>query len=706
MELSERKKVAKIVLSILFVFLVIGSTLATQNVAENCRYDPALGNGLTMGNIKLYAPYQFYLWKDTYSTAIPHILSDAEIRIYVSLLAGMFLSACVVKSRKHLTSHGTADWANQKDIREASLESPQGVILGINPYTHKLLKHDGPEHLLLMAPTRSGKGICVIIPTCLTWRHSIFVTDVKGENWHYTAGYRKNVLHQKVIKFEPLNNDGSSAKWNPFTEIHYRTSDEISDIQNFVTMVVDPEGKGQLDYWGTTGSALFLGVVLHLLYMHHRENRPLPNMSNIATFLSSPERDINEQIEIMKNYPHISAEEFMSEDNILQKIYGEYITNFEPFNEELGCDVHCLKDLKQVMQGINVDFADTEKPFHFLLTHPKIAEAAAEVLNKAPNERSGVLSTAKSFLNLYQNPVVAKNTSISEFQIDDLLDPEQEVSFFLVIPPRDLATLRPLIRLLLNFVLRSLIKKMEFDDGEKEKVKKQRLLLMLDEFPQFGRLNTMETALAVMAGYGIKACVVTQDINQLNKAYTKDNSIASNCHVRIFFTPNDDNTPQTISKTLGKKTIYLQSNSSQGGLLKGSTSTSEFGRELMTPDEVRKMDQDKELVLVAGCKPIMGRKLRYYLEPFFMKRIRPEPLISDKCTLIDSYEAFMKAHEKDAFFAAHRAAKIQEVKSKAEQIDSTAKQNMERGCCISENIRWHSHYFLMTDSADFCTYKK
>lgn len=670
MNFSERKQVAKLVLSIMFFCLVVGSALATQNVAEYCQYDPALGWGLTIGDMTFYAPYQYFIWKQQYETIIPQIIFDAEKRIYYALLAGLFLCFLAVKSRIRLSSHGTADWASQSDIRKVKLDTGIGVVLGVNPYTKKLLRHNGPEHILLMAPTRSGKGVDVIIPTCLTWKHSIFVTDVKGENWAKTAGYRKNVLKQTVFKFEPLNNDGSSVKWNPFTEIHYRTSDEVSDIQNFVTMIVDPDGKGQLDYWGTTGSALLLGVILHLLYMHHKEKRPLPTMADIASFLSSPERDIEEQIEIMKTYPHITPEEFFSDHNVFEEIYGEYITNFESFNEALGCDVHCLKELKEVLrqQTEPIDFDDkVDKPFHFLLTHPKVGEAAAEVQNKAPNEKSGVLSTAKSFLNLYQNPVVAKNTSISEFQIEDLLNPEREVSFFLVIPVRDINTLRPLVRLLLNFILRSLVKKMNFDDSKKNK--KQRLLLMLDEFPQFGRLNTMEQALAVMAGYGIKACVVTQDVNQLNKAYTKDNSIASNCHVRIFFTPNDDNTPSTISKILGKKTIFVNSNSSNGGFLRGSTSTSEIGRDLMTPDEVSQMDEDKILVLVTGAKPILGDKLRYYEVPLFQKRLLPEPIVSDKCTLIHDYETLIKAHEKDVLAARQRAKIVEEAKQKLAQVE-------------------------------------
>ena len=137
-------------------------------------------------------------------------------------------------------------------------------------------------------------------------------------------------------------------------------------------------------------------------------------------------------------------------------------------------------------------------------------------------------------------------------------------------------------------------------------------------------LKSMELALAVCAGYGIKVCIVAQDVNQLNKEYTKDNSIASNCHVHIYFTPNLDSgaaTAESISKNLGKKTITTVSHSDGGGLGKVSNSESFTGRELMTPDEVSHMSSEKELVFVAGHRPIYGNKLRYYLQSFFTKKI-------------------------------------------------------------------------------------
>ena len=118
---------------------------------------------------------------------------------------------------------------------------------------------------------------------------------------------------------------------------------------------------------------------------------------------------------------------------------------------------------------------------------------------------------------------------------------------------------------------------------------------------------------------------MAQDINQLNKEYTKDNSIGSNCHIHVYFTPNLDSggsTAESISRNLGKQTITTVSHSDGGGLGKGSNSESFTGRELMTADEVSHMSSERELVFVAGHKAIYGKKLRYYLQPKFVERLK------------------------------------------------------------------------------------
>lgn len=665
MDQSERIRIGKILVSIMAVMGLIGSWAATQDVAANCEYNPILGMAMHLGDFYLYPPYKFFVWQSQYGAALPHILDSAENDIYIALVLGFAVCGLIVKKSQRDITHGSADWAGAKDIVAAKVADTSGVVLGVNPFTKKLLRHDGPEHILLMAPTRSGKGICVIIPTCFLWKHSIFVLDVKGENWKITSWYRKHILKQKVMNYSPMSTDGSTLRWNPLAEIHFREDEEYGDIQNSVDMIVDPEGKGKPDFWDKASSSALIASILHLFYSHYRENKPLPTMTDIASFFTNPSRSVDQQMQLMMNYQHISKEEFFSDDNILQKLYKEYIKDFKPFNDELGCDVHTLDELKVVLRERNIDF--TEEPFLRLLVHPRVAAGAAEMLQRGGDEKSGVVSSAKSFFNLYQNPIIEQNTAVSDFKIEDLLDDNQAVSFYLGIPIRDLNTLKPLVRLLLNSILRTLIREMEDDDLDQEKKKrKQRLLLMLDEFPQFGKLDMMEKALAVCAGYGIKACVVCQDLKQLNSAYGKDNSIISNCHIKTYFTPtHDGEAAPYISKLLGKQTISSESRSQQGGLFKGSTTTSSIARDLMAPDEVLKIPFKKELIFIAGHKPIYGNKLEWYKEPFLAKKAGKAPLFSDTASVIKDFNSLFDVHAAESAAKERKREAIRQAKIEA-----------------------------------------
>jgi len=180
--------------------------------------------------------------------------------------------------------------------------------------------------------------------------------------------------------------------------------------------------------------------------------------------------------------------------------------------------------------------------------HPLVAQAAREMLNRSENERSGVFSTAMSCLGLYRDPVVARNTASSDFRIADLMNADVPASLYLVVPPSDLTRTRPVIRLLLNQIGRRLTESMTVGD---KTAYKHRLLLLLDEFPSLGRLEFFETALAFIAGYGLKALLIAQSLNQLEKAYGPHNSILDNCHIRLTYAANDDKTAKRISDLLG-----------------------------------------------------------------------------------------------------------------------------------------------------------
>ena len=259
--------------------------------------------------------------------------------------------------------------------------------------------------------------------------------------------------------------------------------------------------------------------------------------------------------------------------------------------------------------------------------HPVVAQAAREVLNKSENERSGVLSTAMSFLGLYRDPTVARVTSACDWRICDLVDGKRSASLYLVVPPSDISRTKPLVRLVLNQIGRRLTEKLE---GDPAKRRRHRVLMMLDEFPALGRLDFFETALAFMAGYGIRAYLIAQSLNQVTKAYGENNAILDNCHVRIAFSSNDERTAKRISDALGTATELRAQRNYAGHRLAPwlahvMVSRQETARPLLTPGEVMQLPSNDELVLISGLPPIRAQKLRYFEDRNFLDRILPAP---------------------------------------------------------------------------------
>jgi type IV secretion system protein VirD4 len=141
--------------------------------------------------------------------------------------------------------------------------------------------------------------------------------------------------------------------------------------------------------------------------------------------------------------------------------------------------------------------------------HPVVGAAARDMIDRPDEEAGSVLSTAKSYLSLYRDPVVGRNVSKSEFRIKDLMNHNNPVSLYIVTEPTDKARLRPLVRVLVNMIVRLLADRMDFEKGRPKAVYKHRLLLMLDEFPSLGKLDILQESLAFVAGYGIKCYLLT-----------------------------------------------------------------------------------------------------------------------------------------------------------------------------------------------------
>jgi type IV secretion system protein VirD4 len=537
---------------------------ATQWTAAALGFQPELGPPwFRIGDYPVYTPPAFFWWWFVYDAYAPPIFYRGAMIAasggFVSIVVAIAMSVWRARERQRAETYGSARWADARDIRRAGMLGEAGVILGRFGRTY--LRHAGAEHILCFAPTRSGKGVGLVVPTLLTWPGSCIVHDIKGENWQLTSGFRAR--HGRVLLFDPTNI--ASAAYNPLLEVR-RGEWEVRDVQNVADVLVDPEGSlEKRNHWEKTSHSLLVGAILHVLYAEEDKS-----LAGVAAFLSDPRRGIASTLRIMQTTAHL----------------GE--------------------------GGV----------------HPVVAAAAQDLLNKSANERSGVLSTAMSFLGLYRDPVIATVTRRSDWRIADLVAGETATSLYLVVPPGDISRTKPLIRLILNQIGRRLTEELN------PRARSQRLLLMLDEFPALGRLDFFESALAFMAGYGIKAFLIAQSLNQIEKAYGQNNAILDNCHVRVSFATNDERTAKRISDALGTATEMRAMKNYAGHRLSPwlghlMVSRTETARALLTPGEVMQLPPDQEIVMVAGVAPIRASKARYYTDPRFMARILPPPALPD-----------------------------------------------------------------------------
>lgn len=551
---------------VLTLFLILLSVwAATQWTAETLGFQPRLGtHWFRISDYPVYLPWRFFQWWYAYDAYAPQVFARGGVIASMGGIAGIIMAiiASIRRARqdKASTTYGSARWANDADIRKCGLLENEGPVIG--RIGDRYLRHTGFSHILAFAPTRSGKGVGLVVPTLLSWTGSAIIHDIKGENWQLTSRWRS--VFSRCIRFDPTN--PASARFNPLNEVRTGHLD-VRDAQNIADILVDPEGAlERRNHWDKTAHSLLVGAILHVIYA-----KPDKSLSGVASLLSDPARSIDETLEEMLTANHLGTE---------------------------------------------------ANP----LVHAVVAAAARELLNKSENEKSSVVSTAVSFLSLYRDPIIRAATSTSDWTIEDLRPGTNAVSLYLVVPPSDLSRTRPLIRLILNQIARRLCETLPPPFAAE-----QATLLMLDEFPALGRLDFFETSLAFMAGYGLRAFLIAQSLNQVEKAYGDKNAILDNCHVKIAFATNDERTARRISDMLGTKTEQRHQRNYAGHRLapwlsQVMVSQQETQRALMTPGEVMQMPETDALILLASTPPIRAKKVRYYADRNFAERTGALPL--------------------------------------------------------------------------------
>jgi type IV secretion system protein VirD4 len=455
---------------------------------------------------------------------------------------------------------GNAHWATDKEIAKVGLFKTEGMLMGEYKKGKYFIAKDY-QHVLLFAPTGSGKGVGFVIPNLLFWKESVFVHDIKLENYDLTSGFRSSVLKQKCYAWIPAASDAKSHCYNPLDWISKNQGQMVDDVQKIGNILIEKQ-----EFWENEARALINGIILYMLADKERQ------------------KSFGEVVRILR-----------SDDT-------SYLL------------ATALDTLGSIM-------------------HPVGYMNLAAFLQKADKEKSGVISTANSRLELWANPIVDKITSRSDFDLRTFK--KVCTSVFVGLTPDNIQRLRPLMSMFYQQATQFLSSKMPGKDEP------YGVMFMLDEFPTLGKMEQILAGIAYFRGYHVKLFLIIQDTQQLKGVYEDSgmNSFLSNSTYRVTYAANNVETAKLISELIGNKTVASESMNKPKYLdlnpASRSVHMSKTQRALLLPQEVITLSRDLQIILIEASSPIMCKKIKYYADPFFTKRLmKAPPLPQQKIEII------------------------------------------------------------------------
>jgi len=449
-------------------------------------------------------------------------------------------------------THGSARFATDRETAPLT-RSQAGLLIGRDPKTKRLLRYDGPAHLLTMAPTRTGKGVGTIIPNLLTADRSVICIDPKGENARIAGRARQKFGPVHVL--DPFGVTGqTSAAFNPLDALDPDGLDVAEDASTLAdALVYDEPGTAGEAHWNEEAKALIAGIILHVAASEPRSRRTLATLRDNLT---------------------LAPDAFAA--------------------------------LLKAMQASTA-------------AGGLVARAANRHLGKSDREAAGVLSAAQRHTHFLDSPRMTAVLGRSDFRFADLK--ARTATVFLVLPPDRLSTYSRWLRLLVTQSLTDMARYSAKPAASSSPAPLATpVLYLLDEFAALGHLAPVERAMGLMAGYGVQLWPILQDVHQLRATYgARAGTFLSNAGVLQVFGVNDHESARLVSDLLGQETAVFKT---MGQALDSEKSGISYGehhsaRPLLTPDEVRNLPHNAELLFLAGQRPIVAGKLAYYADPEF-----------------------------------------------------------------------------------------
>jgi type IV secretion system protein VirD4 len=521
--------------------------------------------------------YSLNLTLDAILNGYPKIVESLLIALLICTLF-VFIIPFLPKKEE---LHGSARFANMQEVKnKMKLFAEKGIIVGKKG--NKLLRLPGQQFVALAAPTGTGKGVSIVIPNLLDWTQSCVVLDIKQENFSITSKYRQSVLKQDVYLVNPFSFE--THKYNPLTYIDMEDNEkrdlQLMDLAN----ILYPFGGTENDkFFNQNAQNLLIGIC----YMY---------------------RDLT------------SSQEGLA---LLQDI------NFTP-----NFTLYGLLDMSQNMEIKLDESSDTIKGFdkiiEFLNSYEYLSQETNNRFNsylniESKNTKSGVWSSFITPLLFFQNEVTKKATSQSDFDLRDLR--KKRMTIYIGITPDELAK----AQLFLNILWSQIISLNTKELPEQNKALKYECLLMMDEFTAIGYMPILQKSVSYIRGYALRLVTIFQNISQIQDArptgYGKEGAktLLANHGCKVYFAQEENEDAEMVSKLLGYKTIKQTSRSfNHGGKSGGSNSrnVSETKRALMLPQELKELDNKKEIITVLGNKPLICEKAFYYNDPYFMDKLK------------------------------------------------------------------------------------
>lgn len=628
---NNRKLIYDLTNLIIPVFiLVVGIFLSTQKFAEMMEYNPSYCEApiyiLKHGIGKYPAGYPIFnpivilitMFRNPFDHLVQDAIGLASIPGTICAVIAVFtwLAISIIRSKgfnKNDHIYGTARWATKKDLKKFGLCETHGVVLAqqydaqteaiINKKGNfglkmikpaKLICHAGTSHTLVIAPTRSGKGVGTVVPTCCSYRESMIIFDPKGELYNMTAGYRKKF--SRVIKFSPVQME--TACFNPLEEVEL-DENAFRDIGTILTNIFQKGEKGgdsNSDFFDNNARDLLTGVIFHVLSAVDENGRPL----------------YKKEEQCIAGVLRIFARAASGTDDD-----GEPLPAGEALLDEMIESRHIDKngEVSDYIHGIVLDVAMSAKQ-----QHEKV--------------RSDIMQTVQSKLNLFRDPFINRVTSHSDFKLSDFYESDEPISLYLTLPFGDVDRIMPVFQLIIDFIVRR-FSSGELRAGEKEKVLKHPILFMIDEFPVLGNMKFLACSLGILAGYGLRFYLVVQAYQQLVKIYGQENTFIDNCRYVLIYAPNNPQDAEKFSKMIGKKSVTKESLSVSGSryavaLNNLNSSNQEIAVDLINPDELMKMPYEDCIILGHNMPPYMGKKNIFYADERFSWKVFNENVDTGK----------------------------------------------------------------------------